>query len=470
MTPAPVRGRSASLAVFLSFLWPGLGQAYQRRRRPALIYALPVVAMAAVAGFALLTRSLQGLALDLFDASYAQTILIVGVLLGVWRLVSMADAWRWDRRAGLPSRLAGGILAVLAVAVIGVHGGIGYYTWAFLDASPNIFVGGDGNTSGPTADPGSSPGQTPAASPTDDLAIGSPLATPATTDSRITVLLAGIDSSPTRSHALSDTLLVVSVDPVAKTAAMLSVPRDLSQLPLWNGGTYAGKINSFLTYAQQNPKQFPDGPASSLVKELSYLIGTPIHYYATVNLGGFVTLINLVGGVTVNNQRAIADPVYGGWTDKRPIGFYLPAGKQFLDGQSALAYVRSRMGAGDNDFTRARRQQDLLVALEKKLTDPAMLPKLPQLLAAAGNTVKTNFPAARLSDVLDMARSINDANITKIVLGPPYSEVPSVSNGTYMLVPDMTQFRNMSIRLFGADSRFSTSGLGQASPAPSTGP
>jgi LCP family protein required for cell wall assembly len=297
------------------------------------------------------------------------------------------------------------------------------------------------------------------------IAGATPIETPATSTSRITVLLTGIDSSPTRTHALTDTLLVLSVDPEAKTSVMASLPRDLARFPLWNGGTFTGKINSLLSYAGRNPGEFPDGATTTLVKEVGYLVGVPVHYYAAVNLQGFVTLIDLVGGVTVDNERVINDPGYGGWTDGRPVGFYLAAGRQPLDGQEALAFVRSRKGAGDNDFTRARRQQQLLLALQKKMVDPAMLPRLPSILAAAGDTLKTNFPPSRLSEMLDLARSIKDDNVQRIVLGPPYATNPG-NAGSYILVPDMKKFAEASIRLFGEDSRYFEPKSGVAPPAP----
>ncbi len=466
MTSISARGRSASVAVFLSFLWPGLGQAYQRRNRSALLYALPVAVVLGWAAVQIASRGLEGMALDLFDPSYAQTALILGLIMGAWRLVAMADAWLFARRSGGRMLLAAGILAVLGVSVVGVHGYLGYLTWSFYDAGSQIFVGGGGgDVPLPTTDPGASPGGSLATSPTDPIAGATPIETPETVASRITVLLTGIDSSETRTHALTDTLLVVSVDPEAKTGAMASIPRDLARFPLWKGGTFTGKINSLMSYAGRHREEFPDGPTTTLVKEVSYLVGVPVHYYAAVNLDGFVTLIDLVGGVTVNNERAINDPSYGGWTDGRKIGFYLPAGKQRLDGQEALAFVRSRKGAGDNDFTRARRQQQLLLALQKKMTDPAMLPKLPAILDAAGDTLKTNFPASRLSEMLDLGRSIEEADIKKIVLGPPYATNPG-NAGSYILVPDMAKFAQASIRLFGEDSRYFKKESGAASPAP----
>jgi LCP family protein required for cell wall assembly len=465
MTSTRASGRSPSVAVFLSFIWPGLGQAYQRRYRTALLYALPMVAVATWAAIEVATRGAQGVALDLFDPSYAQTILVLGLLMGAWRLVAMADAWLFARRAGARVALAAGLLAVLGVVVVGGHGALGYLTWSFYDAGSKIFVGGGGGDIPLPMSDSNPAGASPGTTPTDEVAGAKPVETPQTTGSRITVLLTGIDSSPTRTHALTDTLLAVSVDPEAKTGVMASIPRDLARFPLWSGGVFKDKINSLMSYARRNPSEFPDGPTTSLVKEVGYLLGVPVHYYAAVNLGGFVSLIDLVGGVTVTNDRAINDPAYGGWTDGRKVGFYLGTGKQRLDGQEALAFVRSRKGAGDNDFTRARRQQQLLLALQKKMTDPAMLPKLPAVLAAAGDTVKTNFPASRLSEMLDLGRSIKDDDVKRVVLGPPYATNPG-NAGSYILVPNMAKFAEASVRLFGEDSRWFKGESGAASPPP----
>ena len=116
---------------------------------------------------------------------------------------------------------------------------------------------------------------------------------------------------------------------------------------------------------------------AALTKEVGYLLGVPVDYYASVDLDGFRKLIDRVGGVTVNVQTAINDPVYGGWDTPGKIGFKISTGKHTLDGETALAFVRSRKTLGDSDFGRAARQQQLLVALQRKLVDPAMLPNLP---------------------------------------------------------------------------------------------
>ncbi len=94
-----------------------------------------------------------------------------------------------------------------------------------------------------------------------------------------------------------------------------------------------------------------------------------------------------------------------------------------------------------------------------------MLPKLPSILSAAGDTIKTNFPASRLTDMLELARSIPDDQVQKVVLGPPYATNPG-NAGEYILVPNMSKFADASVRLFGKDSRFYTGDAGSASPAP----
>ena len=79
---------------------------------------------------------------------------------------------------------------------------------------------------------------------------------------------------------------------------------------------------------------------------MSYLVGIPINYYAWMDVGGFVKMIDAVGGIDVNNPEVIADPTYD-WLDGSPHGFYLSAGPHHLDGRDALAYVRSRHTFGD---------------------------------------------------------------------------------------------------------------------------
>jgi LCP family protein required for cell wall assembly len=245
---------------------------------------------------------------------------------------------------------------------------------------------------------------------------------------------------------------------------MLSFPRDISNFALYNGGTYRGKINSLMTFARLHPDQFPDGGLPTLAKEVGYLAGVPIQYFAAINLDGFQRMIDVVGGVDVVNPKRIDDPVYD-WFDGTH-GFHLAAGRVHLNGKIGLAYVRSRYGAGDNDFTRAARQQQVLSALRKKLTDPSVLARLPELLKAIGSSIRTNYPSDQVRDLADIASKVSDDTTAKKVLGPPYAIHPptNTTGGTYTLKLDMARIAKLSVDLFGTDSRYAETST--ASPPP----
>ncbi len=439
------------VAATLSFLWPGVGQWYAGRPRAALLYAIPMLVLAGL----LVVRLLDGLtafAVNLLDPSVSLTLLILILLSGAWRLLSIVDAAFVGRpRASNPGRLRGGVIALLVVA-IGVHGLAATYAYSFYAAGSRIFVGDDQpNASHQPIESGASP------APSDDYNVP-PFATPGSAEGRITILLTGIDKAADRTFSNTDTILVLTVDPVSHVMAMISFPRDISRFPLYMGGTYNGKINSLMSSAAAYPKTYPDGPLPTLANEIGYLLGVPIHYFAAVDLEGFQKMIQAIGGVTVNVERSIADPLYD-WLDGSPSGFYLAAGEQHLNARIALAYVRSRQGAGDNDFTRAARQQQLLVALRQQMTDPANLGKVPAVLDAAADTIRTNFPPERLDEMLSLAQEIGDGSAQRIVLQPPtYSFHPATSStgGIYTLRLKLDAVRALSVQLFGEDSAFWT--------------
>jgi LCP family protein required for cell wall assembly len=462
--PSPPR-RSAPLAGFLSFVWPGLGQWYTDHPRRAIVFAIPVAA-ATLLLVAQLFGGLETLAVRLLTPAFAFTLLLLVIGLCAWRLLAIADAATlaggrstWRDRGTLAT------VGILGLVTILVHGYVGYAAWSFYDAGNRIFIGEPG-PSGPPASGAPSP------TASDDF-VATPIATPTSADARVNVLLTGIDASEQRTTRLTDTIIVASIDPKTGSIAMVSFPRDLARFELADGRIFNGKINELMATAARNPDAYPDGPFPTLISTVGHLLGVPIHYYGAVNLDGFVRMVDLAGGIDVVNQRAISDPAYGGWTDGRPVGFHLPAGPHHLDGQEALAYARSRKGAGDNDFTRARRQQEVLLALRKRVLDPLVLPRLPELVQAAGDTVNTNFPPDRLADMLEVAQSVDEASVRQVVLGPRrYATNPplSESGGRYILVPKMEAIAALSVELFGADSRYATTAAPSPSPSPSPAP
>ena len=441
-----------TVAAFLSFLWPGLGHAYAARYRTAALLALPAIVLLGYIGIQLL-GGVDLFAIQMIDPAFATAVIAWTAIVGVWRLIAIGTAYRLGSRAVRASSASRTILAVLVVAVVAMHLTVGYVAGSFYTAGSAIFQPSPDGTTPPMAVRSDSP------APSFSLAPGAtatpvPSTTPAPATNRTTILLMGVDSGHDREHALTDTLLLLSVDSVEKTAVMMSVPRDIAEFPLYSGGTYLGKINSLMTAARLDPTRYPDGPIGTLIRQIGFIIGVPVDYYAQINLEGFEQMVDLVGGVDVDNPRAINDPLYD-WFDGT-YGFQLAAGPQHLNGRIALAYVRSRQGLGDSDFTRARRQQQVLAALRVKMTTPAGLQALPALLDAASRTIRTNCPADRLRDYLALAKQIGDDRTKRFVLGPPYARTPAVPGSTYILLLDRDRIAKLSVDVFGSDSAYAT--------------
>ena len=185
---------------------------------------------------------------------------------------------------------------------------------------------------------------------------------------RITFLVTGVDYMQGRAHYSMDTLMVVSFETRTKKVSMISIPRDSANFEYYWGGQapVTVRINTFYSRVKSGLIKAPDTPWVALKKEIGFLVGIPVDYFAAMDIDGFPALVDLVGGVDVINPKPIHDPF--SHTE-------LPAGPIHLDGVTAIHYVRSRHGAGDSDYTRSARQQDVLVALERKITSPEMVLK-----------------------------------------------------------------------------------------------
>ncbi|HYI21972.1 MAG TPA: LCP family protein, partial [Candidatus Limnocylindrales bacterium] len=274
---------------------------------------------------------------------------------------------------------------------------------------------------------------------------------------RVTVLLVGVDNTHAAERGLTDTLIVASFDPVNHSLSMISMPRDTARLPFYSGGEFRPRINNLLQTAARNPEQYPDGAMETLVNEMSYIVGVPIDYYAQIDIAGFTALVDMVGGVDVTLDAPIVDATYQ--FSPTETGFFLPAGTHHLDGKLATAYARSRHGPGNSDYERARRQQQILLALRTKLNDPRLMTNLPGVLYVLSNIVRTDAPLDRLPDIVSIALASATAEPTRVVLSPPrYAERAFNAGGE---ATSMTQLRmdavaELSIQLFGNDSRYAT--------------
>jgi LCP family protein required for cell wall assembly len=415
---------SPALAALLSFLWPGAGQLYAHRRFAAVLFAVPAFAIAAIVLIGA-QRGLAVLVARLLDPQVAAAVVVVVLAFGLWRLLAVLHAFGSAdarRRSLVSERFA---LLILVAAILATHATGALYLWSAYQMDMSIFgIGGN----------------------------GAEAAQSTASSGRVTVLLAGLDQYTTRSERLYDSLMVVSVDTQTKRIAMVSVPRDTAGYPLYWGGKGTVKINAIPTYVKNGWLKSPDQPVTTLVNEVGYLVGIPINYYGVLDLGSFMKIIDMVGGVDITSPAAIDDPSYD-WLDGSKPGFALSAGAHHLNGRLALAYVRSRHGSGNSDWARAGRQQQVLVAVARKMAAPAMFAKLPSLMSQAASLVTTNFPPSQVADMVDFAQSAPPSNYDSYVLGPPYS-VSTSTPAAYTSCLMLDKVAPLSVKLFGTDSRY----------------
>ena len=416
----------------------------------AAIFAIPTFLIVAL----LLLQLRQGFfvlgARLLTQPAYAVPVVLAIVIAGALRLAAVIDAFR----CGIPNPtrriLERGILTALVLTIVLTHSAAGYGVWYFNQEGQQLFADKPTLIDQPTAPPSLLPGETKApATPTPVPATIPPVT------SRVTILFTGVDADPTRQEHLYDSIMVVSYDPKTNSVAMVSVPRDSASYPLYFGGKVSNKvrINSLPTYVRNGWVISPDAPYTTLVKEIQYLVGIPINYYAVMDLQGFVQMVDMVGGIDVNNSSPIDDSSYATPVGQI-IGFKLAAGPQHLNGDQALAYVRSRHGAGNNDWAREGRQQQVMVALLHKMSEPGAILQLPNLMSKLSASISTTFPAGSVADYISLGQNVPSSNIKQVVLDPPdYTIIPSNGSSTAATTCLLNaKVAALSVQLFGKDS------------------
>jgi polyisoprenyl-teichoic acid--peptidoglycan teichoic acid transferase len=264
--------------------------------------------------------------------------------------------------------------------------------------------------------PTTSPTASPSASARPSLPIASADPGPVTkdvlgSDGRFTVLLLGSDYRPAHPGNRTDTIMVVSVDPITGAVAAASIPRDTTNFPLPNGDTYRAKVNGL--YQDLVGRLGPAQGAAEMKRAVGAALGVEIDWYAFVGFAGVQRLVDAVGGVDVVLEKAVHDPAY--WVTAKQRGVTFPAGPNHLNGARALIFARTRKG--DNDFERARRQQ-LLVAAALDAVRERGLERLPQVIAAARRVVRTDLPLTSAPRIFEIVAGSNLETASKVVFGP----------------------------------------------------
>jgi len=192
--------------------------------------------------------------------------------------------------------------------------------------------------------------------------------------SRINILIIGLDYRDWlagEGAPRSDTMIVLTVDPLTKTAGILSIPRDLwVNIP----GFGYSRINT--AYSSGEGAKLPGGGPELARKTVEQLLGVPIQYYAQVNFYTFVEFIDMIGGIEVYNDENLRLDPLGQGKDKIRLTC---CGMRPLDGERALAYARCRhaeQGCKDGDVGRAKRQQKVILGIRNKVLSPENFPVL----------------------------------------------------------------------------------------------
>lgn len=297
-----------------------------------------------------------------------------------------------------------------------------------------------GETAAPTSEPSSPAVEGPEALPWDGA-------------SPVTILFMGVDygdwSQDRDGASRTDTMILVTVDPLSGSAGMLNIPRDLwVQIP----GYYYAKLNT--AYYLGELHQLPDGGPGLAIRTVEELLGVPINFYAQVDFYAFEKFIDTIGGIEIDVPEEITiDPLGEGNTET------LQAGLNTLDGPLALAYARARYTEG-GDFDRADRQQQVILAMRQRILDPLHFPELltkaPQIYQDLSSGIHTNMSFDQAMQLAMLVKDIPLDQIRKAVIAPPdgvlFSKSPDGSQDILIPVPE--NIRKVRDYVFSGESAF----------------
>lgn len=240
---------------------------------------------------------------------------------------------------------------------------------------------------------------------------------------RLDILVLGIRGQDDPDGGLlSDSIILISFNKETKQALITSIPRDLYvEMP----GLLKGKINEIyeVGLTQKNPLDFTK-------KIFSRLTGVFIDNIVVFDFQSFQAIIDTVGGVDLNLKKPFEEKTQWGYT------FSLPAGPNHFDGPTALYYVRSRYSS--SDFDRARRQQEVILAIKKKVLSLELLKNPSQVIALAGhfkNNISTDLDIWDAKTIFNLSAALDSAALNTETLSTDNLLFQEIRDGIYILLP-----------------------------------
>jgi len=300
------------------------------------------------------------------------------------------------------------------------------------------------------------------------------------TDKNINVLLLGMGGEEHSGGTLSDSITLININPEEKKANIISIPRDLwVAIPTdWNNETY-NKINASYAIGVDDSVRYPNkkpefkgklggGNLSKYVIEK--VTGIPVDYFVAINFSNYIDVINILGGIEINVEKPFDDyfyPVKG--LENETCGFsaekiaelhqkysgfelekqftcryehlHFEKGKQNMDGETALKFVRSRHSSQyGGDFARSERQHEVLEALREKIISKNILSKGNEILQKLNKSVSTDIDFNLLKQILEPLGDITQYQINHIYITEEnLLNSSKSSNGQYILQPKLGQ-------------------------------
>jgi LCP family protein required for cell wall assembly len=248
---------------------------------------------------------------------------------------------------------------------------------------------------------------------------------------RLNILLLGIDKRDDEPIAgtRSDTMILASIDPVTKSAALVSLPRDMwVNIPGCTArlGCTGGQQRINVAHAVGGPEM--------AVQTVTADFGVPIQFYARVDFHGFEDLVNAAGGVVIDAPVPVKDDEYP-TADYGYQRVYFAPGPQLMDGAHALEYARSRHGT--NDFARAGRQQQVILAVRNRVLQLNMLSRAPEMIGIIQNSVTTNLTPVQMLALAKLVSQIDRDKITDLVIDTTYVRPFVGDDGADLLDPNI---------------------------------
>ena len=275
---------------------------------------------------------------------------------------------------------------------------------------------------------------------------------------RINVLFMGLDFRDWEAGDIprTDTMILLSLDPVNMTAGMLSIPRDMwVNIPGYdhakiNTGYYLGELN-----------KLPGGGPQMAMDTVEEFLGIPIDYYAQVDFMTFVNFIDKVGGLDIKIEEEITVGILG--EKDKDVKIY--PGVQNLSGLEVLGYARSRYTAG-GDFDRAKRQQYVIMTMREQFLTFNMLPvlvsKAPELYQEFSSGIKTNLSLDQIIRLANLALQIPAENIHQEVIGPDVVYNGKSPDGLDILIPIPDEIRLLRDNIFTNKAQLSPINSGKS--------